>query len=103
MKTTIKSIEVPAGMTGLAVEPWSKGEIYAVAADWSQAICAVLSYGEDGGIRGRGKDQTACHHGVRIDLASDGDQRKYEDGQIVLMVGSIACECGQIERSPPRL
>jgi hypothetical protein len=35
--------------------------------------------GEGGGIRGSGRDQTACHYRVRIDLASDGDHRKCED------------------------
>ncbi len=45
MTTTIKA---PVGMTGLAVEPWSKGEVYAVAANWAQAACPVMVYGEDG-------------------------------------------------------
>lgn len=48
MGTKISSIGCPAGMSGLAVEPWSKGEIYAVAADWAQANSPVLVYGEDG-------------------------------------------------------
>ncbi len=39
-------IYAPAGMTGLAVEPWTKGEIYAVAADWAQASSPVLVYGK---------------------------------------------------------
>lgn len=41
-------IKTPAGTTGLAVEPWAPGEIYAVAADWAQASSPVLIYGEDG-------------------------------------------------------
>lgn len=45
--TTI-DITCPAGTYGLAVEPWSKGEIYAVAADWAQASAPVYSYGKDG-------------------------------------------------------
>lgn len=44
----MKTIKTPAGMSGLAVEPWSKGEIYAVAANWSQASAPVMVYGEDG-------------------------------------------------------
>lgn len=46
--TTLSTITAPAGMYGLACEPWSKGEIYAVAANWAQASCPVLVYGEDG-------------------------------------------------------
>jgi hypothetical protein len=30
-----------------------------------------MSDGDGGWIRGRGSDQTACHYGVGIDLASD--------------------------------
>jgi hypothetical protein len=41
-------ITTPAGTTGLACEPWTKGEIYAVAADWAQASSPVLVYGKDG-------------------------------------------------------
>ena len=45
--TTI-NITAPVGMTGLAVEPWSEGEIYAVAANWAQASSPIMVYGEDG-------------------------------------------------------
>lgn len=45
--TKIK-ITTPVGTYGLAVEPFGKGEIYAVAADWSQASSPVMVYGEDG-------------------------------------------------------
>lgn len=41
-------VAAPSGMSGLYVEPWSKGEIYAVAADWAQASSPVLVYGKDG-------------------------------------------------------
>jgi len=47
---SLKSLQAPDGTSGLAVEPWLKGEIYAVAADWSQAAGQVWSYGEDGWI-----------------------------------------------------
>lgn len=40
------NLNCPAGTSGLAVEPWSKGEIYAVAADWSQAGSPVYTYGD---------------------------------------------------------
>lgn len=45
MKTTLTNLTAPKGMYGLAVEPWSKGEIYAVAANWAQASCPVLIWG----------------------------------------------------------
>lgn len=41
-------ITAPEGMSGLAVVPWSRGEIYAVAADWAQASSPIRVYGEDG-------------------------------------------------------
>lgn len=45
--TTIK-IKAPEGKCGLAVEPWSAGEIYAVAANWAQASDQVMQYGPRG-------------------------------------------------------
>ena len=50
MKTaqTANEVVAPRGMSGLACEPWTPGEIYAVAADWAQAASPVLVYGEDG-------------------------------------------------------
>lgn len=42
------NLTAPEGMSGLAVEPWAKGEIYAVAADWAQASCPVRVYGRGG-------------------------------------------------------
>lgn len=41
-------ISTPVGTYGLAVEPWTRGEIYAVAANWAEASSPVLTYGEDG-------------------------------------------------------
>lgn len=46
--TTLNNLTCPTGTLGIAVEPWSKGEIYAVAANWAQASSPVLSYGADG-------------------------------------------------------
>ena len=49
MKTvTISNLTTPAGTTGLAVEPWSVGEIYAVAANWANAASPVYTYGRNG-------------------------------------------------------
>ncbi|MCC7241294.1 MAG: hypothetical protein IT180_05170 [Acidobacteria bacterium] len=45
---TSATITCPGGLTGLAVEPWTPGEIYAVAANWTQASAPVLAYGEQG-------------------------------------------------------
>ena len=39
-------IAAPQGMTGIACEPWTPGEIYAVAADWGQASCPVMVWGD---------------------------------------------------------
>lgn len=38
----------PAGTSGLVAEPWSVGETYGVAADWSQARAPVYAYGDSG-------------------------------------------------------
>ena len=46
--TTSINITTPAGTYGYAVEPWSKGEIYAVAANWAEAAAPVYVYGHDG-------------------------------------------------------
>ena len=40
-----REIECPAGMTGLMVEPWTPGEVYAVAAKWAQASSPVYTWG----------------------------------------------------------
>jgi hypothetical protein len=48
MTTTLSNLTCPAGKSGLAVEPWSKGEIYAVCANWAQASDPILVYGPDG-------------------------------------------------------
>jgi len=42
--TTLDTITTPAGTSGLACEPWTPGEIYAVAANWSEASAPVYSY-----------------------------------------------------------
>jgi hypothetical protein len=47
MTNTI-NITCPDGKSGLAVEPWSRGEIYAVSANWAQASDPVRVYGPDG-------------------------------------------------------
>ncbi len=46
--TAINDLTTPAGTYGLAIEPWSIGEIYAVAANWAEASAPVYTYGEDG-------------------------------------------------------
>lgn len=63
----------PAGMSGLAVEPWSKGEIYAVAADWAQASSPVMVYGnkQDGwGYDSHGRQVADFRHNDRAALES---------------------------------
>ena len=49
MSTINQAIEAaPCGMGGLVIEPWSKGDVYGVAANWADASCPIWSYGEDG-------------------------------------------------------
>lgn len=70
MTTTINA---PAGMTGLSVEPWSKGEVYAVAANWAQAGSPVLSYSgkADGwGLDAHGRQVADFRHSPRAALES---------------------------------
>ncbi len=43
---TMRNLTTPAGMSGLAIEPWTPGEVYAVAADWAQAAATVWSYAD---------------------------------------------------------
>lgn len=44
---TAETLTTPDGMSGLACEPWTPGEIYAVAADWAQASSPVLVWGNE--------------------------------------------------------
>lgn len=44
----LRNLKAPAGTSGLAIEPWAKGEIYAVAANWAQASAPVWHYGPEG-------------------------------------------------------
>lgn len=60
-------IIAPDGLYGLAVEPWTPGEIYAVAADWGNASCAVLAYGEMGWA-GTGKQVADYSHDMTAAL-----------------------------------
>lgn len=64
-------ITAPTGMYGLAVEPWTKGEIYAVAADWAQASAPVVVYGEDGWTHDEhGRQVADFRHNARAALES---------------------------------
>jgi hypothetical protein len=70
MKTT-KTLAAPLGMSGLYVEPWTKGEIYAVAANWAQAGSPVLVYGEDGWTHDEhGRQVADFRHRTRAALES---------------------------------
>lgn len=68
MKTQIAA---PIGMTGLAVEPWSKGEVYAVAANWAQASSPVMVYGAgEWDIDDRGRQVADFQHRPKDALES---------------------------------
>lgn len=80
MKT--KTLAAPAGMSGVYVEPWSKGEIYAVAANWAQASSPVMVYGDRGwtyddcgrqvaDFRHRRKDALRCQIVQAIEAGGD--------------------------------
>ena len=80
------SIAAPAGMSGLVVEPWSEGEVYGVAADWGEAACTVLVYGEDGWV-GSGRQVADFRHSevaalkseIREAIIAGGDQPDNEE------------------------
>lgn len=66
------NLTTPAGTCGLAVEPWSKGEIYAVAANWAQASAPVYTYGQRGWHIDRAGRQVAdFRHRMRDALADE--------------------------------
>jgi hypothetical protein len=69
MKTKIYA---PAGMTGLAVEPWNTGEVYAVAANWAQAASPVMVYGRNGWeCDGHGRQVADFRHDPKEALESE--------------------------------
>jgi len=43
--------DAPEGTSGLVIEPWSRGEVYGVAADWTQAASSVWCYGDGEWVR----------------------------------------------------
>ena len=40
--------DAPAGTSGLAIEPWTPGETYGVAANWAEAAAPVYFRGDAG-------------------------------------------------------
>ena len=62
MATKLNDVTAPAGMYGLACEPWTPGEIYAVAANWVEASCPIRVYGEDGWTHDEHGRQVADFH-----------------------------------------
>jgi hypothetical protein len=64
-------IVAPSGMSGLAVEPWSKSEVYAVAANWAQAGSPVMVYGDRGWeLDSRGRQVADFRHRPKEALES---------------------------------
>lgn len=66
MSTT--KVTCPAGKYGLAAEPWTPGEVYAVCANWAQASDQVLTYHEDGHWVGTGRQVADFRHLQRAAL-----------------------------------
>ena len=63
--------------------------------------CSVRN-GHGGGIRDAGRDLTACQHGVRIEFAGDGDQRKYEYDGYGFHASTLGRQNGEIAPDSPR-
>jgi hypothetical protein len=87
------TITCPTGMRGLAVEPWSKGEVYAVTADWAQASSPVLSYGQHGwDLEPHGRQVADFRHSpraalesqIREAIAAGGDEPDDDDVEAIL-------------------
>ena len=72
MTTTLKNLTCPAGTSGYAVEPWAAGEIYAVAANWSQASAPVYTYGANGwGLDRAGRQVADFRHRAKDALRDE--------------------------------
>ena len=91
--TTLENLTAPIGMAGLACEPWSKGEIYAVAADWSQAGSPVMVYGRNkwdyisSGLQVaffRHNDRAALEYVIREAIVAGGDEPDDDDVESIL-------------------
>ena len=101
MKTTITT---PTGTTGLAVEPWARGEIYAVAADWRQASAPVLRLTDAGWLP---TGRQACQLGgdPRAHLAAELEaamRASGERGDLTERAASIANEADDIDDGKER-
>lgn len=84
-------ISTPAGTTGIAVEPWAAGEIYAVAADWAQASSQVMTYGPDGWDSTqyqvadfRHNDRAALESIIRDAIQMGGDEPDDDDVESIM-------------------
>lgn len=86
-------VTAPEGMTGIACEPWSKGEVYAVAANWAQASSPVMVYGKRGWSQDdsgrqvadfRHSDRAALEAIIRSAIEMGGDEP--EDGAVVAIL-----------------
>jgi len=95
MTETRKANEIvaPAGMSGIACEPWTPGEVYAVAANWAEASSAVLVYGQDGWTHDehgrqvadfRHNDRDALESVIREAIEMGGDEP--DDDEIAAIV-----------------
>jgi hypothetical protein len=86
-------LAAPAGTRGIMVEPWCPGEIYAVAANWSQASSPVMVYGSSGWhIDRHGRqvadfrhsDRAALESVIREAIAAGGDDPDDDEVDAIL-------------------
>lgn len=79
--TRTRIAQPPVGTYGLTVEPWSRGEVYGVAANWSQASAPVYTYDEDGGWTPSGRQVADYRHEAREALAEVIRRTLVESGE----------------------
>lgn len=92
-KSKLNQVSAPAGKSGLAVEPWAPGEIYAVAANWSQASDPVMVYGSSGWTSDehgrqvadfRHSDRAALESVIREAIETGGDEPSDDEVDAIL-------------------
>ncbi len=100
--TDIARITTPDGTSGLAVEPWARGEVYAIAANWAQAASPVLSYSIDGEWESTGHQVADYRHdpyaALRAHLADETgeDDETLDDAMddTIEIEEEKTCTCG---------
>lgn len=91
------TIKAPDGTSGIWVEPWEAGEIYAVAANWAQAGSPVMVYGPGGwDVEPHGRQVADFRHSaasalesqIRDAIVADGDEP--DDDEVDAIIADAA-------------